>query len=336
MEFNRMFTTIDAHTAGEPLRIITGGLPQLKGTSILEKRAFFRQHHDIIRRILMHEPRGHHGMYGCIVTPPVSEDAHFGVLFMHNQGFSTMCGHGIIAVVTAMIETGQLQVNEEIPRIVIDSPAGKVIAHAQCAGSKVRSVSFENVPSFIYAQEVPIALNGREFTVDIAYGGAFYAIVNAEDLGGGVRVERNQLPALQKWSRQIKECIEQKMTVRHPFESELKGIYGVIISDLPEKPDSHLRNVTVFADEQIDRSPCGTGTCARLAALYGRGQWKAGEPFVHESIIGSKFIGKILSETKVGEYNAIIPEITGEAFITGFHQFVIDPTDPLANGFLLR
>lgn len=335
MEFKKLFTTLDAHAGGEPLRIITGGLPPIKGNTILERRAYFRKHHDVIRQILMYEPRGHHGMYGCVVTPPVSEDARFGVLFMHNEGFSTMCGHGIIAVTTAMIETGQLECKEDNERIIIDSPAGKVIAYAKCEGNKVKSVSFENVPSFVYKADVPVAIDGREFTVDIAFGGAFYAFVNAEDLGD-VRVEISQLPVLQEWGRKIKAFIEERMDVRHPFEPELQGIYGVIISDRPEKPNSHLRNVTVFADEQIDRSPCGTGTCARLATLHHRGSLKVGEPFVHESIIGSQFIGRILFETKVGEYNAIVPEITGTAFITGFHQFVIDPSDPLASGFLLK
>lgn len=333
MKLNRLFTTIDAHTGGEPLRIITGGIPPLKGDTILERRAYFRENLDDIRRILMYEPRGHHGMYGCVITPPVSADADFGVLFMHNEGYSTMCGHGIIAVVTAVIETGYLQVDGAHPRIVIDSPAGKIIAYAECSGTEVKSVAFENVPSFVFASDVPLSISGRSFAVDIAFGGAFYAIVHAAELG--VKVEIEQLPALQRWGRLIKEQIEDQMQVRHPLEPALQGIYGVIIFDEPQNPTSHLRNVTIFADEQIDRSPCGTGTCARLAALYERGQYRT-EPFVHEGIVGSQFVAQIVKETTVDRFRAIVPKLEGKAFITGFHQFVVDPSDRLGNGFLLH
>lgn len=333
MELMKRFTSIDTHTGGEPLRIITGGIPRLRGQTILEKRQFFRAYHDDIRRILMFEPRGHHGMYGCVVTEPMSEDADFGVLFMHNEGFSTMCGHGIIGVVTALIETGQLPSASDRP-IVIDSPAGKVIAHADVEETEVKSVSFTNVPSFVYQANVPIELEQMSFSVDIAFGGAFYAIVDASQIG--MQVNKEFIPQFQEIANQIKEYIHAQHQVVHPLESELRGIYGVIFSDQPQLPGSHLRNVTVFADEQIDRSPCGTGTCARLAALYYRGQFRDGTSFVHESIVGSQFVGRVLATTKVGSYEAIVPEITGNAFITGFHQFVIDPSDPLASGFLLR
>lgn len=334
MKFNQLFTTIDAHTGGEPLRIITGGIPPLKGDTILEMRAYFRNNLDYIRQILMYEPRGHHGMYGCVITPPVSAEADFGVLFMHNEGYSTMCGHGIIAVVTAVIETGWIKVQGSNPKIVIDSPAGLITAHAKCEGSNVKSVSFENVPSFVLASSVPLSLGGRQFTADIAYGGAFYAIVNAEDLG--VRTEIEQLPFLQNWGAEIKAAIEQQMVVEHPHEKEINGIYGVIISDSPRKADSHLRNITVFANKQIDRSPCGTGTCARVAALYQRGHLKMTDRFVHEGILDSQFIARISKTTTVGQYDAIVPTIEGQAHLTGFHQFVVDPTDPLADGFLLQ
>jgi proline racemase len=333
MKIKQLYTTIDAHAGGEPLRIVTGGIPPLKGDTILEKRAYFREHFDRIRRVLMHEPRGHHGMYGCIMTPPVSPDADFGVLFMHNEGLSTMCGHGIIAVVTAAIETGYVQAQEERQRVVIDSPAGKIIAHAVCKGAEVKAVSFENVPSFVYAKDVPVSLDGREFSVDIAFGGAFYAVVEAKDLGVSAEIE--QLAALQRWGKAIKEQVEARVTVRHPLEPELAGIYGVIISDEPKKTGSHLRNVTVFADEQIDRSPCGTGTAARMAVLHQRGLLAIGERFVHEGIVGSQFIGTVIGTTKVGQFDAVLPTIEGKAFLTGLHQFVVDPTDPLGGGFLL-
>ncbi|MFS0554658.1 proline racemase family protein [Brevibacillus sp. 179-C9.3 HS] len=334
MHINQLFTTIDAHTGGEPLRIITGGIPPLKGETILEKRRYFREELDDIRRVLMYEPRGHHGMYGCVMTEPVSADAAFGVLFMHNEGYSTMCGHGIIAVVTAAIETGILRLADPTERMVIDSPAGRIMAQANVEGSQVKSVSFENVPSFVFAQDVPIEWGGRIFPVDISFGGAFYAVVQAEDIG--VRVEMEQLAELQEWGRRIKEQIEAKMEVVHPLEPELKGIYGVIISDKPRVEGSDLRNVTIFADKQVDRSPCGTGTAARVATLHARGKLAVGEPFVHEGIVGSQFIGRVVGTAEVGSYPAVIPSIEGKAFITGLHQFVVDPTDPLKDGFLLR
>lgn len=334
MELERLFTTVDTHVAGEPLRIINGGVPHIKGRTMLEKRAFFREHLDHIRRILMHEPRGHHGMYGCMITPPVSDDADFGVLFMHNEGLSTMCGHGIMCSVTAAIETGLLDAPEEGQPIVIDSPAGKVKAFAKCRGTQVERVSFENVPSFVYAQNVEVDVKGKRLHVDIAFGGAFYAIVNARDVG--LAVEISQLTQLQKWGGLIKHQIEAKMDVVHPLEREINGIYGVIFSDDPHKESSDLRNVTIFADEQVDRSPCGTGTSARMAALYVRQKLAQGDTFVHEGIVGGQFVGEIIGTTTVGQYPAIIPRISGRAFVTGLHQFVVDPTDPLAGGFLLR
>ncbi|MCY9666654.1 proline racemase family protein [Paenibacillus alginolyticus] len=333
MELKQYYTTIDAHTGGEPLRIITGGIPPLKGVTMLARRHYFREHYDYIRKVLMFEPRGHHGMYGCVITSPVSPDADFGVLFMHNEGFSTMCGHGIIAVVTAAIEMGFLPAAEERSQIIIDTPAGKVIAKAECEGTEVKSVSFLNVPSFVFAQDVRVEALGKSFTIDIAFGGAFYAIVQAEDLG--ISVDIAELSILQEWGSVIKAYIESHMTVSHPLEPQLQGIYGVIVSDSPQKEGSHLRNVTIFADAQIDRSPCGTGTCARMAALHARGELEIGQNFVHESIVDSQFTGRIMETVKVDEYEAIIPLIQGRAFITGTHQFIVDPSDPLGEGFLL-
>ncbi|MGP4079149.1 proline racemase family protein [Pseudalkalibacillus sp. R45] len=334
MEFKRMLTTVDTHTAGEPLRIITGGLPLIKGDSILEKRAYFTDHLDVIRTILMHEPRGHHGMYGCIVTPPENKDSNFGVLFMHNEGLSTMCGHGIIGVVTAGIEMGFLETYGQGSSIyTIDSPAGKITAEAVYDNHKVSSVSFLNVPSFVYKEEFEISLGHKTFKVDIAFGGAFYAIVQAKDLD--LQVEIQQLSKIQKWGKSIKEEIEKTLDVKHPLEDKIQGIYGVIFSDQPEKKESNLRNVTVFADQQIDRSPCGTGTAARMAALYQKGVLKENQSFVHESIIASQLKGEIIESTKIGGFQAIIPKISGSAFITGSHQFFIDPSDPLSEGFLL-
>ncbi|WP_066291804.1 proline racemase family protein [Bacillus sp. FJAT-29937] len=333
MNFSKMFTTVDLHVAGEPLRVITGGFPEIKGETQLERRAYCMEHLDHLRETLMYEPRGHHGMYGCIITPPASPHADFGVLFMHNEGWSTMCGHGIIAVMTLGIETGMFDLSGGKEKFIIDSPAGEVVAYAKYNGNQVESVSFENVPSFVYKKEVPVKIDGYEFTVDIAYGGAFYAVVDSKEMD--LKVNFKDVAALQTWGGKIKHYIESQMEVKHPLEPGLKGIYGVIFSDEPNKDGADLRNVTIFADEQVDRSPCGSGTTARAATLVEQGRLKEGESFVHECITDGQFIGEILSLTKVADYDAVISKVSGQAYITGFHQFVVDPRDPLKQGFLL-
>lgn len=334
MIINQMYMTVDVHVAGEPLRIITDGLPEIKGDTQLERRAYCMEHLDDTRKVLMLEPRGHHGMYGCIITPPASPHADFGVLFMHNEGWSTMCGHGIVGAITMGIETGRFKVTKDNQKFVIDSPAGEVIAYAKCKGSVVESVSFENVPSFVLEKDVEVRIDGYQFKVDIAFGGAFYAVAKSEDLG--LKVNTKDLLLLQKWGTKIKHYIENKVNVTHPLENGLHGIYGVIFSDSPNDSNADLRNVTIFADEQVDRSPCGTGTCARLATLYEEGILKEKGSFVHESITDGQFVGEILALDKVDKHKAVIPKVTGQAFITGIHQFLVDPQDTLPKGFLLE
>lgn len=334
MIINKTFQTIDLHVEGEPLRIITDGLPEIKGETQLERRKYCMENLDHIRKVLMYEPRGHHGMYGCIITPPAKETSDFGVLFMHNEGWSTMCGHGIIAVVTMGIETGRFETKEGENKFVIDSPAGEVIAYAEVDGNRVKSVSFENVPSFVLKKDVKVELDGKEIVTDISFGGAFYAIVNSQDIG--LTVSKKDLPQLQKWGTKIKSYIEQNWDIVHPLEKGLTGMYGVIFSDKPVKNEADLRNVTIFADEQVDRSPCGTGTCARLASLYEHGEIEDNGSFVHESITDGHFVGKIIGIEQVGGHKAVIPLVKGSAFITGFHQFVVDPEDTLPQGFLLE
>lgn len=334
MEFSKHFSTIDTHAGGEPMRIITSGMLQPGGRTMAEKRSNLAAHADSLRRIVMHEPRGHHGMCGCLVTPPVTPEADFGVLFMHNEGFNAMSGHGVIAVVTAMLETGQLVREEAEPRIVIDSPAGQIVAVARRDGTRVTSVSFTMAPSFVYAADVALDLPAVNLCVDIAFAGDFYAVVDSAVVG--LSICRADLPALQGWGSDIKNAIEAQLSIQHPLDRDLHGIFGVIFSDAPDGPGADLRNVTVFAGRQVDRSPGGAGTCARMATLHRTGRLSIGETFVHESIIGSRFTGRLLSETTVGPYGAVQPEVTGDAFVTGFHQFVIDPSDPLAAGFLLK
>lgn len=331
MNFDRLISTVDLHVAGEPLRIITGGLPEIKGDTQPERRAYCVKHLDHIRKTLMNEPRGHHGMYGCIITPPATDDADFGVLFMHNEGWSTMCGHGIIAIVTMVVETGKYQVNGNRRKFIIDSPAGKVFAYAKCVGKEVVEVSFENVPSFVYKKDFPIKIDNREFTVDIAFGGAFYAILDSVKLN--LQVNKDNLNNLQDWGMKIKEYIESNLKVVHPLQADLKDIYGVIFSDDPLNENATLRNITIFADRQIDRSPCGTGTSARIATLYNRGKLQKEETFIHESITNGTFSSKVISEVKVDKYDAIVPKVAGNAHFTGFHHFVVEFRDVMREGF---
>jgi proline racemase len=328
--------TIDAHTAGEPLRLIVDGFPRVEGTTMLERREWVRANCDHLRTALMLEPRGHADMYGALLTEPEHQDSDAGVLFMHNEGYSTMCGHGVIAVVTMAIERGLI-----VPRggdtIVLDSPAGQIRARAATRRdgdrTRVERVSFVNVPSFILHAAVPVRTGTREIRADVAFGGAFYAIVDAESAGLAVRPEH--LVELRRAGMAIKHAVEAAVQVVHPDEPELRGIYGTIFTGPPSSDDAHLRNVTIFADAEVDRSPCGTGTCAVMAVLAAMGLLGAEQTFVHESIIGTRFRGRVAGETTVGDYPAILPEIEGDAYITGEHVFLIDDADPLRHGFRL-
>jgi proline racemase len=290
-------TTIDAHAAGEPLRIITGGLPPIPGDTILERRRYLIQNLDHLRTALMWEPRGHADMYGAILTEPVTQEADAGLLFMHNEGYSTMCGHGIIGLVTVALETGMLPVKGSQTTIKLDTPAGLVTAHAKVQDGRVLGVAFENVPSFVYALDQTVEVPGiGPVRYDVAFGGAFYAYCEAADLGVGLG------------------------------PSEFR----------PETDGAQSRNVCIFAEGEVDRCPTGTGVSGRLALNFARGELAAGEPFVVESIIGSRFTGRVLGTTTFGGHEAVIPEIEGSAHIVGRHEFLIDPDDPLRHGFILR
>jgi proline racemase len=334
MRWSRVISTIDAHTGGEPLRIITSGLPALQGANILDRRRWMQEHHDDIRRILLWEPRGHADMYGAILTPPVSPDADYGVLFLTNEGYSTMCGHGIIALATALLETGAVAKTMPETLVTFDAPAGLIRARACIEDDRVISVAFLNVPAFQYAQDLEVDISLGRVLVDVAFGGAFYALVDAKQIGTAVRKER--VAELISLGMEIKHAVEAKLDVVHPLEPELRGIYGTIISDDPLTADGDGRNITIFAESEVDRSPCGTGTSAKLANLYAKGKIGLDQPYVHESVIDTIMTGRVISETSVAEYPAVVTEITGRGFITGFNQFVVDPEDPTRDGFLVR
>jgi proline racemase len=332
-----IITTLDAHAAGEPLRIITGGLPELKGATILERRRYMLEYLDYIRHALMWEPRGHNNMYGCVVTKAVTPEADLGVLFMHNEGYSTMCGHGIIALVTALLETGAFPVKGQLTPINLDTPAGLVRATAYLDGSgHVERVSFLNVPSFLYARDVELKLpKYGTLLVDVAFGGAFYAFISSEKVG--LRVRPENVEQLVEVAEAIKSAVNATISIKHPVEADLSFVYGTILIDTPENSAHHSRNVCVFADAEVDRSPTGTGVSARLALHHARGEITDGQEIIVESILGSEstFHGKVVGRAKVGPYDAIMPEVSGQAFITGRQEFIIDPRDELGRGFLM-
>jgi proline racemase len=334
------FRTIDAHTAGEPLRLIVEGFPPLEGETILEKRDVIRERYDHLRRALMLEPRGHADMYGALLTAPERPGSDAGVLFMHNEGFSTMCGHGVIAVTTIGIERGLFAGRPQPDgsrEVVLDSPAGEIRARAwldsRAPSPRVTRVSFVNVPSFVLHPGVPVRLGARALHADVAFGGAFYAIVDSE--AAGIPVVPERLPELRAAGMAIKQAVEQAVTVVHPLEAGLHGIYGTIFTGPPSSDAADLRNVTIFAEAEVDRSPCGTGTGAVMAVLAAMGLLGPEQTFTHESIIGTTFRGRVVGESMVGDLPAIVPEIEGEAFITGESTFIIDEADPLRHGFRL-
>lgn len=333
-EWNRI-ETIESHTSGEPLRIIVDGLPDLEGETILERRRQMQDEYDNLRTALMWEPRGHADMYGAILTEPVTDEADVGILFTTNKGYSSMCGHGIIALGTALIETKMLTSSPPKEVIAFDTPAGLVTATSQLNGENVTSVSFENVPSFapLLDQTIDIPKYGPiEF--DLGYGGAFYVYCDADQLD--LDLSPDNADKISRIGMAIKRAVADSFTVEHPVEDDLSFLYGTIFREESTTEGCDSKNVCVFADGQIDRSPTGTGVSGRLAIQYKRSNLEVGEEFVTESIIGTVFRGEIARKKAYGGYDAIVPKITGSAHITGRNEFVIDPEDPLRDGFFIR
>lgn len=327
--------TIESHTGGEPLRIITDGLPDLEGATILERRRQMQEEYDYLRSALMWEPRGHADMYGAILTEPVTDEADVGILFTTNKGYSSMCGHGIIALGTALIETKMLSPSPPKQVIAFDTPAGLVTATSRVNGEDVTSVSFENVPSFVPLLDQTVTVPGYgtvEF--DLGYGGAFYAYCDAEQLD--LDLSSDNADNIRRAGMAIKQAVADSFDVEHPHEDDLSFLYGTIFRQESTTEDRDSRNVCVFSDGQIDRSPTGTGVSGRLAIQYERGNLDVGEEFVIESIIGTVFRGEVVREEEFGGHSAVVPKITGSAHVTGRNEFVIDPDDPLRDGFFVN
>lgn len=326
-------SVVEAHTGGEPFRVIIDGLPEIPGATVLAKRRYAQENFDGLRRALIWEPRGHTDMYGGWPGPPTSADGHLSVLFLHNEGFSTMCGHGIIALSKVVLDTGILPASTPETMLRIDTPAGQVEATSLMKGGQVVSTRFRNVSSFVVGldQIVDVPAIG-EVTYDLAFGGAFYAVVDASSLGLALQ----DVTGLIEAGRSIKRQIASLRPISHPEADDLGFLYGIIFTGPAGDPVNHSRNVCVFADGEVDRSPTGTGVSSRLAILHERGELSRGDSVTIESIVGSTFTGRIVDSTTVGQHSAVIPEIEGSAQITGRAELWIDPDDSLGKGFLVR
>jgi proline racemase len=317
----------DYHTAGEPFRIVTAGVPPIAGATVRERRerAALSEPVETVRRLLCHEPRGHADMYGCFLVAPDDDGADLGVLFWHKDGYSTACGHGTIALGAWAVESGAVDAPRDGPvDVTIDVPSGRVVARVRVGDGIVEQVAFRNVPSFVVARDVEAA----GVAVDVSYGGAIYASVPASRFG--LRVVPDDLPALIAAGRAVKQALEGTEVARHPDDERLSGIYGTILHE--DLGPLHQRNVTIFADGEVDRSPCGSGTSARCALLAADGLLGQGDALRHDSIVGSTFTARLVGSVAEG----VLTEVEGMAYRTGEHRFVLDPRDPLGTGFVLR
>jgi proline racemase len=332
-------TTTDYHTAGEPFRIVTAGAPDLPGATVRERREHARRDEaaETLRRLLCHEPRGHADMYGGLVVPPDDAGAALGVLFWHKDGWSTACGHGTIALGAWAVETRRVDAPADgETEVVVDVPSGRVVARVRCAGGRVEAVTFRNVPAYVLARDVAVQTSRGRFSVDVAYGGAIYASLPAA--AAGLSVAPEHYAALIALGRAVKAALADTPVARHPADDRLSGIYGTILfDDLGDGPDGpHQRNVTVFADGEVDRSPCGSGTSARVALLAADGRLGPRAVLRHDSIVGTTFRARAVSEVRADGRDAVVSEVEGAAYRTGEHRFVLDPHDPVGTGFVLR
>jgi proline racemase len=330
---SRVFSAVDSHTEGMPTRVITGGIGPIPGASMLERKLHFEEHMDDLRLLLMREPRGHGAMSGAILQPPLRDDADWGVVFIEVSGCLPMCGHGTIGVATVLVETGMVEVREPETVVRLDTPAGLVEARVAVDGGRARSVSLRNVPSFLLARERSVKLNGRALTYDMAFGGNFYAILPADS--AGLEVDPAQADELIASGLEIMAAINGSERPIHPADERISGCRHVVFTAPGEDGPRSQRSATSIHPGWLDRSPCGTGTSARLAQLHARGELGVGEEFVNRSVIGTRFAGRIVEETEVAGVPAVVPEISGRAWITGMGQYMLDPEDPFPAGFAL-
>lgn len=335
MKFSRTIQAIDSHTAGEATRIVVGGIPNIKGNTMPEKKQYLEDHLDHIRTAIMLEPRGHNDMFGSVMTQPCDPDADFGIIFMDGGGYLNMCGHGSIGAMTVAVETGVVPMEEPVTKVVMEAPAGIIKGDVKVENGKVQSVSIFNVPAFLYKRDQEVELPGvGKVKFDISFGGSFFAIVHASQLG--LKIEPKNAAKLTDLAMELRDIINRDIEIQHPTLEHIKTVDLVEIWDEPTNEKATYKNVVIFGQGQVDRSPCGTGTSAKLATLHAKGELKEGEKFVYESILGTLFEGEIVGTTKVGEFDAVLPKITGSAYMTGFNNFLIDEDDPVKHGFILK
>jgi proline racemase len=344
MRFNRMITAVDAHACGEPGRVITGGVPHIPGNTMFEKMRWLATKGDALRQVMLREPRGYPVLCCNVLVPPTHPNADAGFIIMEQTEYPPMSGSNTICVTTVLLETGIIPMQEPVTDLVLESPAGLIPVRADCENGKVTRVTFQNVPAFAVHLDAEIDVpHLGQVTVDVAWGGMFYAMANATQLGIALTPENGG--EIARVSAMIRAATREQQPVVHP---ENPAIVGPTISQLwgpPTHPNAHLKNAVTVATGEVDwarpatwtgaldRSPCGTGTCARMAVLHARGELGLQEAFVHESILGTLFTGQLLEESQVGPYRAVVPTISGQAWITGFANYVIDPTDPFPMGF---
>lgn len=334
MKLSNVLTVVDTHTEGEPFRIVTSGFPIIRGGNMREKYSYVEKNLEDLRRMILYEPRGRNTMCGAFMVEPTVPEADVGVIFMEPIGLVPMCGHGSIAIAKYLVETKRVEVIEPVTQVKLDTLAGLVNLVVSVKDGRVGEITLRNVGSFSYLRDVEIQTDQiGNVKVDIAYGGNFYAIVSAEDLGFQIIPEEAR--KLVEYGEILRDSIQEQVGIRHPEGRGLEKPLYIQFTAPPTHPKAHMKNVVVVAPAGLDRSPCGTGTSARMADLFAKGKLDVGDQFVHESITGTLFRGKIVSESRVGKYPAIIPEVSGKAYITGFQRLVAELDDPFKRGFLL-
>ena len=344
MRLSGMITAVDAHAAGEPGRVIVGGVLDVPGRTMFEKKTYLEQHGDDLRKRMLREPRGYPGLCCNLVLPPTRPEADAGFVVMEQTEYPAMSGSNLICVATVLLETGMLNAREPITEVVLEAPAGLVSVRAEVAGGKVKGVSFQNVPAFVTHLDAPVEVRGiGTLTVDVAYGGMFYVIADARPLG--LRLSPDEGRDIVRLGEMIKAAAREQLPVVHPESPAIAGVTIAQFSAPATRPDATLKNAVVISTGQLDwerpaswtgvldRSPCGTGTCAKMATLHARGKLPLHADFRHEGILGTVFTGRLIGETRIGPYSGVIPTIRGQAWITAISQYVLDPDDPFPDGF---
>lgn len=332
MKSVKQLSVIDVHTDGSPVRVVIGGVGPVPGATIAQKRDFLRSNRDDLRTLLMYEPRGHAGMSGSIVMDPCDSRADIGIVFIEVSGWLPMCGHGTIGTVTALIESGILASTEPVTNLVVEVPAGLVRVHAEVSQGSVTSVTIANVASYLAFPDVELDVPGwGQLTLDVAYGGNFYPMVDAGDLG--ITLVPAQVDRILSATRAIRSSLAEVLDPVHPESPWIRGIEHVMLVEPVTGRPKTGRNTVLYGENGIARDPCGTGTCARMAQLFARGQLALGESFIHQGLIGTAYRGRLESTTRVGEFDAVLPTVTGSAYITGTANYLLDPADPFPRGF---